>query len=66
MTIHVILFYKNEKNIFIKYETSMRKKKMEIELNTCIFEIAFKIDVSYLSIFGVYFFFCYNKMYQAV
>lgn len=56
MTIHVILFYKNEKNIFIKYETSIRKKKMEIELNTCIFEIAFKIDVSYLSIFGVYFF----------
>lgn len=61
MSIHIISFSKNEKNILIKYEASMRNKNMEIELyayiHVYIFEIAFKNGVSYISIFRVSFHF---------
>lgn len=59
MSIHIISFSKNEKNILIKYEASMRNKNMEIELyayiHVYIFEIAFKNHISYISIFSVCF-----------
>lgn len=71
MSIHIISFSKNEKNILIKYEASMRNKNMEIELyayiHVYIFEIAFKNGVSYISIFRVCFhFFFFIRMYQDI
>lgn len=60
MNIHVMSFCKN-KEIFIKHKTSLRNENMNVEtelytfIYVYIFEIAFKMDIFYLSIFGVYF-----------